>query len=265
MYIKDIYLKNFRNYVEEKVELEKGINIFYGDNAQGKTNVLEAIFISSLGKSFRTRRDLELINFEKENALLEINYEKTDREGNIKIEINDNKNIYLNKIKIKKMSELLGNVYTVLFTPDDINLFKESPSKRRKFLDILISQLRPAYLYNLNLYLKTLEQRNTYLKQIKFERKDENMLEIWDEKLVAHGEKVWKYRYEFIEKIKEKINVIHSNNTNNNENLKIEYITDFKNKKEFLEILKNSRRQDILKGYTSKRFTKRWFYGIYKW
>lgn len=250
MYIKDIYLKNFRNYIEEKVELEKGINIFYGDNAQGKTNILEAIFISSLGKSYRTRKDLELINFEKNQALLEINYEKRDREGNIKIELEENKNIYLNKIKIKKMSELLGNVYTVLFTPDDINIFKEGPSKRRKFLDVLISQLRPAYLYNLNLYLKTLEQRNSYLKQIKFENKDESLLEIWDEKLILHGEKVWSYRYEFLEKIKEKINIIHLNNTNNKEVLKIEYISDFKNKEEFFKILKNNRKQDIIKGYT---------------
>jgi len=255
MYIKDIYLKNFRNYLEEKVELEKGINIFYGDNAQGKTNILEAIFIFSLGKSFRTRRDLELINFEKNKSLLEVNFEKSDRDGNIKIELEENKNIYLNKIKIKKMSELIGNVYTVLFTPDDINLFRESPSKRRKFLDILISQLRPAYLYNLNLYLKTLEQRNAYLKQIKFEKKDENLLEIWDEKLLTYGEKVWNYRDEFLKKIKEKINIIHSNNTNNNEILKIEYITDFKNKEEFLKILKNNRKQDILKGYTSRRST----------
>ena len=255
MYIKDIYLKNFRNYLEEKVELEKGINIFYGDNAQGKTNILEAIFISSLGKSYRTRKDLELINFEKNQALLQINYEKRDREGNIKIELEENKNIYLNKIKIKKMSELLGNVYTVLFTPDDINLFKEGPSKRRKFLDILISQLRPAYLYNLNLYLKTLEQRNSYLKQIKFENKDEDLLEIWDEKLSTHGEKVWAYRNEFLEKIKEKINIIHSKNTNNNEIIKIEYITDFINKEEFLKKLKNNRKQDIIKGYTRKRIT----------
>jgi len=255
MYIKDIYLKNFRNYEEEKVELEKGINIFYGDNAQGKTNVLEAIFISSLGKSFRTRKDLELIKFEEKNSLLEINFEKSDREGNIKIELEENKNIYLNKIKIKKMSELLGNVYTVLFTPDDINLFKDSPTKRRKFLDILISQLRPAYLYNLNLYLKTLEQRNSYLKQIKFENKDESLLEIWDEKLSTHGEKVWAYRNEFLEKIKEKINIIHSKNTNNNEIIKIEYITDFKNKEDFFTILKNNRKQDINKGYTRKRVT----------
>ena len=153
------------------------------------------------------------------------------------------------------MSELLGNVYTVLFTPDDINLFKEGPAKRRKFLDILISQLRPTYLYNLNLYLKTLEQRNSYLKQIKFENKDENLLEIWDEKLALHGEKVYSYRCEFLEKIKEKINIIHSKNTNNKEVIKIEYITDFKNKEEFLKLLKQNRKQDIIKGYTRKRIT----------
>ena len=264
MYIKDIYLKNFRNYLEEKVELEKGINIFYGDNAQGKTNILEAIFISSLGKSFRTRKDVELINFEENNSCLEINFEKKDRDGNIKIELEENKNIYLNKIKIKKMSELLGNVYTVLFTPDDINLFKEGPSKRRKFLDILISQLRPAYLYNLNLYLKTLEQRNSYLKQIKFKNKDEALLEICDEKLSIHGEKICNYRKEFIEKIKEKINIIHSKNTNNKEIIKIEYITDFKNKEEYLKVLKNNRKQDIIKGYTRKRVTQRRFFSIYK-
>lgn len=123
------------------------------------------------------------------------------------------KNIYLNGIKLKKLSELLGNINIVIFTPDDINILKGGPQNRRKFLDIMISQLRPNYMHLLTLYKQTLEQRNNYLKQIKFENKPENMLDIWGEKLVDYGIKIYEYRNEFIEKIQKKIKNIHFNIT----------------------------------------------------
>ena len=143
-------------------------------------------------------------------------------------------------------------MHVVIFTPDDINILKDGPSQRRRFLDIFISQLRPNYVYCLNMYLKALEQRNNYLKQIKFENKSEDFLEIWDEKIADYAEKVFKYRFEFINKIKNKIKSIHNIITENNEDINIEYLSDFNNKEEFLKKLKNNRKIDVIKGYTTK-------------
>ena len=250
MWIKNIRIKNFRNYEQEEIKLEKNINIFYGKNAQGKTNIIEAIFLCSLGKSFRAKKDNEMIKLNEQNAIVEIEYEKSDRDGKIKIEIGNKKNIYLNGIKIKKLSELLGNLNIVIFTPDDIGILKGGPQNRRRFLDIMISQLRPNYMHVLNLYLKTIEQRNNYLRQIKEEHKDENLLEIWDEKLAEYAIKIYEYRKEFIEKIIKKINIIHQNITNGEEEIELEYITECDDKEKYLELLKQRRKLDIIKGFT---------------
>lgn len=251
MYIKKIKLKNFRNYKEQEVDLNNGINLFFGNNAQGKTNIIESIFLCSIGKSFRAKKDKELINFEENNLFLEINYEKKDREGKIKYLIGDNKKeIYINDIKIKKLSELLGNINIVLFSPEDINIVKDGPDKRRRFLNLLISQLRPNYIYVYNLYLKTLEQRNIYLKNITIENKNNELLNIYDEKLAEYAEVINKYRNEFIDKLKEKIDDIHKNVTEEKEILKIKYISDCFEKEKFLFNLKNNRNKDIERGYT---------------
>ena len=204
MWINKIKVNNFRNYDNEEIELNKNINIFYGENAQGKTNIIEAIFLSSMGKSFRAKKDKEMIKLSENRAMIEILFNKKDRDGKIKIELQNKKNVYLNGIKLKKLSELLGNINIVIFTPDDINILKGGPQNRRRFLDIMISQLKPNYMYNLNLYLKTLEQRNNYLRQIKEYNKDENLLEIWDEKLAEYAFNIYNYRNEFINKIKNK-------------------------------------------------------------
>ena len=252
MWINKIKIKNFRNYEEEEINLEKNVNIFYGENAQGKTNIIEAIFLCSMGKSFRAKKDKEMIKLDKENALIEIEYQKSDRDGKIKIELANKKNVYVNGIKIKKLSELLGNIHIVIFTPDDINILKGGPQNRRRFLDIMISQLKPNYMHNLNLYLKTLEQRNNYLRQIKEEGKDESLLEIWDEKLVEYAYNVSRYRNYFIEKIKNKIKNIHNEITDYKEDIYIEYITECLDKNKFLELLKQRRKLDIIKGFTTK-------------
>ncbi len=252
MWINDIKLSNFRNYSDKKIRLHQNINVFFGENAQGKTNIIESIFLCSIGKSFRTNKEKELIKFNKKNTIVEINYEKSDRTGNIKIEIGEKKQVYLNGIKIKKLSELLGNINVVIFTPDDINILKGGPQNRRKFLDIMISQLRPNYMHILSLYNKTLEQRNNYLKQIKTEKKDENLLDIWDEKLIDYGIKIYEYRKEFLEKIKNKIKVIHKDITNGKEEIDIEYISDAISKQTFIKELKSKRKIDIIKGYTTK-------------
>ena len=252
MWIKNIKLNNFRNYNNENINLEKNINIFYGENAQGKTNIIESIFLCSMGKSFRAKKDSEMINLNSENAIIELEYFKSDRNGKIKIEIGNKKNIYINGIKIKKLSELLGKINIVIFTPDDINILKGGPQNRRRFLDIMISQLKPNYIYNLNMYLKTLEQRNNYLRQIKEEKKDENLLDIWDEKIAEYAINIYNYRKEFIEKIKNKIKIIHSEITDNKEEIEIEYITECTNKEIYLNLLKQRRKLDIIKGFTTK-------------
>ena len=221
MYIDNLKIQNFRNYKFQEVNFENKINIFYGDNAQGKTNILESIFISSLGKSFRTNKDKELIKMGENFLKIQTHFQKKDRDGEIKVEISDKKNVYLNDVKLKKLSEVLGNIILVIFTPDDINLLKSGPASRRKFLDMMIGQLRPAYVLNLNSYLKTLEQRNNFLKQ---RIKNDAMLDIWDEKLVEYGEKIHTYRKEFIHLIKNKITSIHSEITD--EKIDIKYFSD---------------------------------------
>lgn len=255
MYIKKIKLTNFRNYEEQEVELDKNINIFYGNNAQGKTNLLEAVYLCAIGKSYRTNRDKELVKENKGFLTASIEYEKKDRKGKISVNISEKKVISVNDIKIKRMSEVLGNINVVLFNPDDINIFKEGPSKRRKILDIMISQLRPSYIHNLNMYNKVLEQKNNYLKQIKYENKSEEMLDIWDEKLGEYAEIINSYRKEFVEKIMEKIVKIHEKVTNNKEKIKIKYVSDFTNKELFMENMKEHRKIDIIKGFSGVRNT----------
>lgn len=256
MIIKNIKLKNFRNYDELDLNLDKGVNIFYGDNAQGKTNIIEAIFISAIGKSFRTNKDSELIKLAESCAQINVDFVNSDREGNIKIEINDKKKVKFNDVPLKKLSEILGKIYVVLFTPDDINILKGSPAGRRKFLNIMISQLRPNYMFALSEYVKTMNQRNMYLKQIKFENKPEDMLDIWDTKLAELGMKVYLYRKEFIEKISNKIHDIHSNITNNKEKIEIFYNFECGSKEEYFEKLRRMRKIDIQKCATN--------YGIHR-
>ena len=247
MYIDNLKIQNFRNYKEQEINFENKINIFYGDNAQGKTNILESIFISSLGKSFRTNKDKELIKMGENYLKIQTHFQKIDRDGEIKVEISDKKNVYLNDVKLKKLSEILGNIILVIFTPDDINLLKSGPASRRKFLDMMIGQLRPAYVLNLNSYLKTLEQRNNFLKQ---KMKNDAMLDIWDEKLAEYGEKIYTYRKQFIELIKNKITSIHAEITA--EKIDIKYFSDCKSKEDFLQELKKNRVNDYYRGYTTK-------------
>ena len=198
MLITELELQNFRNYEKQKIEFNNNINIFYGDNAQGKTNIIESIFISAFGKSFRTSREKELIKYNEDFLNINLKYKNSSREGYIKVQIADKKNVIVNGIKIKKLSDLLGNINVVLFTPDDINILKNGPAQRRRFLDMMIGQIRPNYVHNLNMYLKVLEQRNNYLKQLKSTNGNYDLLDIWDEKLAEYANKVCLYRLEFI-------------------------------------------------------------------
>lgn len=146
MYINSIILENFRNYKDQTINLNENINIIHGNNAQGKTNIIEAVFLCSYGKSFRAKKDSDLIKFDEKIARVEVSYKKTDREGKIKGEIEDKKTFYINGVKQSKISDILGKINVVIFTPDDIEIIKDGPQRRRKFLDMLISSLRPNYI-----------------------------------------------------------------------------------------------------------------------
>ena len=241
MYIQKVKLENFRNYEKAEIEFYKNVNIIYGDNAQGKTNILEAIFVCSLGKSFRTNKDKELINKDKEFSKIEMISQKKDRDINVKFEMKEKKKFYINNIPVKKTSEIIGKTYIVLFTPEDIGIINNEPSKRRRFLNIMISQLRPLYINLLSEYNKILEQRNFYLKQIKYEGKPIENLCIWDEQIAKIGQKIYEYRKEFIEKINNKIYKIHLNTTENKEEIKMEYFSNIR-KKLFRKFEKKSKK-----------------------
>lgn len=252
MYIKEISLENFRNYEKQNIILNKNINIIYGNNAQGKTNIIESIFLCAYGKSFRAKKDNDLIRFGEERAKVDVFYEKIDREGKISAQISDKKTFYINDVNQKKISDVVGKINVVIFTPDDIEIIKDGPQKRRKFLDMMISSLKPNYIHLLNTYNKTLEQRNNYLRQIKYESKNPSMLDIWDEQLSNYSYKIYEYRKYFIEKISEKIEVFHNLITKSGkEDIKIKYITNSKDKNTFFENLKKSRDIDIKRGFTA--------------
>lgn len=254
MYIKKIKLKNFRNYINQEIDLEQNINIFYGDNAQGKTNIIEAIFLCAMGKSFRTKKDKELINFKEEQAEVEIEYQKEDREGKIKVIIGETKQIFINEVKQNKFSNILGKINVVTFSPEDIDIIKEGPQRRRKFIDMMISSLKPNYVQLLNDYNKVLDQRNSYLRQIVIEGKSENLLDVFDEQISNLSYKIFEYRNLYLSKfsdiIQENHDIITKNNINN-EIIKIKYISNAQTQSDFLNLLKKSRATDLKRGYTS--------------
>ena len=252
MFIKEIELENFRNYENQKISLNKDINIIYGNNAQGKTNIIESVFLCALGKSFRSKKDKELIKFDKNEAIVNVKYQRSDREGEIKAVLNDKKTFFINGVKQQKISDIIGKINVVIFTPDDIDIVKEGPARRRKFLDILISSLKPKYIYLLNNYNNLLEQRNNYLRQIKFEGKSKELLDILDEQLTEYSYNIYMYRKEYIEKIENRIDVFHNLKTKSGkENIKIKYISNFKDKDSFMKKIKQNQDIDIQKGYTT--------------
>ncbi len=245
MYIKSLKLKNFRNYEEASIELSPGKNIFYGLNGQGKTNIIEALYFMQSGKSYRCNKEKEAIRFGCEYAKIEAEYIKNKRKNNILFFLSEKKSVKINGIAIDRLSEIIGNVNLVIFTPDHLNLIKEGPSVRRSFLDSFISQLKPVYFKNLISYYKVLKQRNNILKSNR-----KNMIEtisVWDEKLADLSLNICEMRKKAIEKINEKIN----NNIGNieMENIRIEYISgikgDVKSRENILNQLKSGLERDL--------------------
>ena len=225
MVIKSLKLKNYRNYELLDLTFDSKTNILYGDNAQGKTNILEALYLSGTTKSHRGTKDRDLIQFGYEESHLETIVEKNgiDYQIDMHLKKNSPKGIAINKIPIRKASELFGIVHFVFFSPEDLNIIKEGPAGRRRFIDLELSQLDKVYLSNLSNYNRIINQRNSLLKELYYQENLIETLDIWDMQLAEYGTKVIESRKKFIEQVNNIISNIHYRLTGGKENITLTY------------------------------------------
>ena len=266
MRIKKLKVENFRNLENLDIEFSEGVNIIYGNNAQGKTNIIESIYIFSFGKSFRANKDIELLKFDKEYFLSNIKIVKKDRELEMDFgfdKISNKKMIKVNGVIQKKISDIIGKLNVVVFKPEDIKIVTDSPSIRRKYIDYLISSISKSYLENITKYKKVMEERNNLLKEIKLRLKgsknldetDSNFLDVYDKLLSKLNCEIYNERKRVIEKLNNYIYDIHlklTENYINNEKLHIKYVSNVaEDIEKMYNNLSESRLNDINKGYTS--------------
>lgn len=225
MIVKSLELKDFRNYSNLNMQFYNGTNILYGENAQGKTNILEAIYLCGTTKSHKGSKDRELIQFDKHESHIRINIEKKEVPHRIDIHLKKSKakGVAIDGIPIKKQGELFGMLNLVFFSPEDLYIIKNGPSERRRFIDLELCQLDKIYLHYLTNYNKALLQRNNLLKQISFNSKLLDTLNIWDSKLVEYGKRVINTRNNFILRLNELVYEVHKSLTGGREELFIKY------------------------------------------
>ena len=211
MIIKSLELQDYRNYDSLNLAFDRGTNILYGDNAQGKTNILEAIYVSATTKSHKGSKDRDIVNFHKEEAHIRTFLEKDGVETRVDMHLRKSKSkgIAIDGQKIKKAADLLGICNVVFFSPEDLGIIKDGPAERRRFVDMELCQLDSFYLYNLNHYNKIVNQRNRLLKDLYFNPDLKDTLNIWDSQLVSFGSKVIERRKIFVDQLNEIIYDIH--------------------------------------------------------
>ncbi len=250
MYIEKIILKNYRNIKDAVLCPHKKTSVLFGDNAQGKTNILESVYYCAMGRSHRTNNDRELVAFGEEYAHIKLfikdDYGRTDR-IDINIRSNGKKGIALNGIAIKRIGEMIGTFNAIIFSPENLQLIKAGPSERRKFIDMELCQTDKIYYYNLKQYYKVLKQRNNLLKKI---NKTDDMLDIFDIQLSEYGSRLIADRASFISKISDTAAEIHAGITENKETLRLEYKPNTE-QENFYKKLVGSREKDIYYGSTS--------------
>ncbi len=235
MQIKNLKLRNFRNYSRLDVDFSETFNIIYGNNAQGKTNIIEAIFLCASGRSHRTSRDDEMVKYDSDGFEVNLQLRKRDFDDEIGVLFNTVKNgsekrkkISINEIPLKRIGDLMGHLNAVIFSPEDLLIVKQGPSERRRFIDITLSQLRPAYFYDLQKYSRILFQRNTLLKRICIQKNLVDTLEVWNKHLVKTGSRIVKARMNFIDRLNVLAGARHEKLTNNEEKLELLYDPSFK-------------------------------------
>lgn len=252
MIIKSLELADFRNYNNLQLDFDRGTTILYGDNAQGKTNILEAIYVSATTKSHKGAKDQDVIRFGCEEGHIRTYLEKEDLEYRVDMHLRRNKakGVAINGEKVKKASQLLGLLNVVFFSPEDLGIIKNGPSERRRFVDIELCQLDSVYLYNLNYYNKIVNQRNQLLKDMYMNPDLKETLNIWDMQLVSFGTKVIERRKIFVEQLNQIIFDIHKKLSGDKEELMIKYEPDT-DCEEFEERLRKNRERDMKMKTTS--------------
>lgn len=252
MIIKSLELADFRNYDCLEISFDKGTNILYGDNAQGKTNILEAIYVSATTKSHKGSKDKEIIHFDKEEAHIRTYLQKEDDEIRVDMHLRKNKSkgIAIDGQKIKKAADLMGLLNIVFFSPEDLGIIKNGPSERRRFADMELCQLDSFYLYNLNHYNRIINQRNKLLKDMYFQPELRETLNIWDSQLVSFGSKIIERRAQFATQLCEIITEIHRKLSGGKEELIIQYEPDV-TIEEFETKMRMSQEKDIRAKVTS--------------
>lgn len=250
MIIKRVKIKNFRNISDIEFFPNEKVNIICGENAQGKTNILEALWLFSGAKSFRTGKDIYFLKFGEEKAFIEIDFLSGGCDNNIRIEFKENgKTAFLNNKRLKNVSLLAGNFNVFVFSPVDLSLIKDSPSVRRRFLDISIGQIYPKYIEILKSYTRAVIQRNKILKEYKYDKTLEIMFDVFEKEIAENGKKIINYREKYISLINNYFSSIYSGISSGKGKTEIKYV--IKTKENIKEELKNSRQNDIFLGATT--------------
>ena len=262
MKVNKIEFESFRNIDSEIIEFSDGINVIYGENAQGKTNILEGIYLFARGKSFRAFKDKELIKFDKNIAYAKMEFQVKDDKTTLGVEIPKNqvKKFYRNKVKVNKTAEIIGEFRAVLFCPSHLGIIKDAPATRRKFIDVAISQLRPVYLKMMTRYNQVLEERNAILKMMPEERiQNLELIDIYSEELASLCADIADIRNEYIKKLDYWVKIFFDEMTKGQESPKITYEAnvnenDFENreslKNRYLNLLKNNKEREFKYGAT---------------
>ena len=246
MIIESIKLEKFRNYKSLKLKFDSGTNIFYGDNAQGKTNILESIYLCGTTKSHKGSKDREIIQFEEEESHIRMRIRRNDSPIKVDMHLKKNKpkGIAINGVPIRKASELFGIANFVFFSPEDLNIIKDGPAVRRHFIDMELCQLNKVYLYHLSNYNKVINQRNKLLREYYFRSDIADTLDVWDIQLAAYGKKIIEEREKFLVRLNEIAAKIHRHLTGEKENLELAYEENVSSQ-EFEETLKRNREKDL--------------------
>ena len=250
---------DFRNIRNVRIEPCEGVNVIYGDNAQGKTNLLESIWLFTGCRSFRSAKDAELINFNAKKSLLSLDYYGYDREQNISLEIEKGRKFALNGVNLKSPSKIMSEFLAVVFSPVHLSLIKDGPYERRKFLDIAISQLKPKYAVSLSQYNKAVAQRNILLKDIAYHGELYDMLDVWEDRIAFYAGEVVRQRIGYVNRLSPFCQEIYGGISSKKESLSVTYTQACpavgENRTELYESFKNllfaSRKNDILTGSTS--------------
>ncbi len=252
MVFKKLQLYNFRNIKEAEIFPHEQMNVIYGENAQGKTNLLEALWCFTGAKSFRGAKDSELIKFENKTAKLVLEFYDDGRIQECIIEISKTRKAILNGVDYGAASKLAGKIYSIVFSPNDISIIKDGPIFRRKFLDTAICQLYPVYISIFKRYTRALDQRNKILKEIKYNPLLEEFILDFEKELAECGTQIIKYRKTFVNDLNKFLPKIYKGLSSGKEKILLEYnFNASENKEEYLEILKQSRKEDILNISTS--------------